>query len=56
VDAKGVSRLFSRRVGIWPLLLLAVAGLTAVVVAIVVSPALRGLIELVALELRDLVS
>jgi uncharacterized membrane-anchored protein len=56
VDAKGVSRLFSRRVGIWPLVLFAVAGLTAVVVAIVVSPALRGLIELIANELRDLVS
>jgi uncharacterized membrane-anchored protein len=56
VDAKGVSRLFSRRVGIWPLVLFAVAGLTAVVVAIVVSPALRGLIELIAIKLRDLVS
>jgi uncharacterized membrane-anchored protein len=56
VDAKGLSRLFSRRVGIWPLVLFAVAGLTAVVVAIVVSPALRGLIELIAIELRDLVS
>jgi uncharacterized membrane-anchored protein len=56
VDAKGVSRLFSRRVGIWPLVLFAVAGLTAVVVAIVVSPALRGLIEQIANELRDLVS
>jgi uncharacterized membrane-anchored protein len=56
VDAKGVSRLFSRRVGIWPLVLFAVAGLTAVVVAVVVSPALRGLIELIAIELRDLVS
>jgi uncharacterized membrane-anchored protein len=56
VDAKGVSRLFSRRVGIWPLVLFAVAGLTAVVVAVVVSPALRELIELIAIELRDLVS
>ena len=34
VDAKGVSRLFSRRVGIWPFVLFAVAGLLAVVVAI----------------------
>jgi uncharacterized membrane-anchored protein len=56
VDAKGVSRLFSRRVGIWPLVLFALAGLTAVVVAVVVSPALRELIELIAIELRDLVS
>ena len=56
VDAKGLSRLFSRRVGIWPLVLFAVAGLTAVVVAVVVSPALRELIELIANELRGLVS
>jgi uncharacterized membrane-anchored protein len=56
VDAKGVSRLFSRQVGIWPLVLFSVAGLTAIVVAVVASPALRGLIELVASELRDLVS
>ena len=56
VDAKGVSRLFSRRVGIWPLVLFAVAGLTAVVVAVLVSPALRELIELIGIELRDLFS
>ena len=56
VDAKGVSRLFSRRVGIWPFVLFAVAGLLAVVVAIVVSPALRDVLELVGNELRDLVS
>ena len=56
VDAKGLSRLFSRRVGIWPLVLFAVAGLTAVVVAVVVSAALRELIELIANELRGLVS
>src|SRR6476661_6744003 len=37
VDAKGLSRLFSRQVGLWPLVLFAVAGLLAVVVAIVVS-------------------
>jgi uncharacterized membrane-anchored protein len=56
VDAKGVSRLFSRRVGIWPFVLFAVAGLLAVVVAIFVSPTLRDLFELVGNELRDLVS
>jgi uncharacterized membrane-anchored protein len=56
VDAKGVSRLFSRRVGIWPFVLFAVAGLLAVVVAIVASPALRDVLELVGNELRDLVS
>jgi len=54
IDAKGVSRLASRQVGIWPLVLLAVAGLGAIAVAIVVSPALRHLIEYLALRLRDL--
>jgi uncharacterized membrane-anchored protein len=54
VDAKGVSRLASRQVGIWPLVLLAFAGLGAIAVAIVVSPALRHLIEYLALRLRDL--
>jgi len=54
VDAKGVSRLASRQVGIWPLVLLAFAGLGAIAVAIIVSPALRHLIEYVGLRLRDL--
>ena len=54
IDAKGVSRLASRQVGIWPLVLLAMAGLAAIAVAILVSPALRHLIEYLALRLRDL--
>ncbi len=54
IDAKGVSRLASRQVGIWPLVLFALAGLGAIAVAIVVSPALRHLIEYLALRLRDL--
>jgi uncharacterized membrane-anchored protein len=54
IDAKGVSRLASRQVGIWPLVLLALAGLSAIAVAIVVSPALRHVIEYLALRLRDL--
>ncbi len=45
VDAKGVSRLVSPRVGIWPLVTFAVAGVSAVVVAVLVSPALRNVIE-----------
>ena len=56
VDAKGVSRLSSRRVGILPLVLFALAGLAAVVVAILASPALRDVIELLGSELRDLFS
>ena len=54
VDAKGVSRLVSRQVGIWPLLVFAAAGLGAVVVAVAVSPQLRSLFEELGLRLRDL--
>ena len=53
IDAKGVSRLVSRRVGIWPLAAVTLAGLAAIAVAVAVSPALRGVIELVFLRLRD---
>ena len=45
VDAKGVSRLVSPRIGVWPLVTFAVAGITAVVVAVLVSPALRNVIQ-----------
>jgi uncharacterized membrane-anchored protein len=45
VDAKGVSRLVAPRVGLWPLVVLAAAGLLAMVVAVLASPALRSLIE-----------
>ena len=44
VDAKGVSRLVSPRIGIWPLVAFAAAG-SAVVVAVLVSPALRNVIQ-----------
>ncbi|CAN5350442.1 putative cytokinetic ring protein SteA [soil metagenome] len=54
IDAKGVSRLQSRQVGIWPLVLFALAGLGAIAVAVAVSPPLRHLIEYIALRLRDL--
>jgi uncharacterized membrane-anchored protein len=54
IDAKGVSRLATRKVGIWPLVLFTLAGLGAIAVAIAVSPALRHLIEYLALRLRDL--
>jgi uncharacterized membrane-anchored protein len=56
VDAKGVSRLFSRRVGLWPLVLFAAAGLTAIVVALLLSAPLRNLIDIVGIKLRELVS
>ncbi|HEY8192965.1 MAG TPA: putative cytokinetic ring protein SteA, partial [Gaiellaceae bacterium] len=54
VDAKGVSRLVSRQVGLWPLILFAAAGLGAIVVAVVVSPQLRSVFELLGLRLREL--
>jgi uncharacterized membrane-anchored protein len=53
VDAKGVSRLVSRRVGLWPLAMLGLAGLGAIVVAVVLSPGIHHLIELMVLRIRD---
>jgi len=54
VDAKGVSRLVSRRVGVWPLVVLTLAGFGAIVTAILVSPQLRHVIELVSLRIQSL--
>ena len=54
VDAKGVSRLVSRRVGLWPFLAFSLAALAALIVAVVISPALRDVFELVANRLLDL--
>jgi uncharacterized membrane-anchored protein len=54
IDAKGVSRLVSRRVGLWPLAVFIGAGLAAVAVAIAGSPDLRRLISLLAARVRDL--
>jgi uncharacterized membrane-anchored protein len=45
VDAKGVSRLVSRRVGIWPLAVFALTGAAAIVGAVLASPALRNVIQ-----------
>jgi len=53
VDAKGVSRLVSRRVGLWPLAIVTLTGLGAIVAAIVASPALTNLVELVGNRLRE---
>jgi uncharacterized membrane-anchored protein len=54
VDAKGVSRLVSRgAVATGWFVVMALAGLAGIVVAIAASPALRHLIELLALDLRD---
>jgi uncharacterized membrane-anchored protein len=53
VDAKGVSRLVSRQVGLWPLVAFAAAGLGALLVAIMFSPDLRELIDLLGSRLFD---
>ncbi|HET7043762.1 MAG TPA: putative cytokinetic ring protein SteA, partial [Gaiellaceae bacterium] len=53
VDAKGVSRLVSPRTALGPFLALAIAGLAGICVAIAASPALRHLIEVMVLDLRD---
>lgn len=53
VDAKGVSRLVSPRIGIWPLVTFAVAGISAVVVAVLVSPALRNVIQSLGRSIAD---
>jgi uncharacterized membrane-anchored protein len=54
IDAKGVSRLASRQVGIWPLVLFTLAGLAAIGVAIAVSPTLRHVFEYLSERLLDL--
>jgi uncharacterized membrane-anchored protein len=54
VDAKGVSRLASREVGLIPLITFALAGLAAIIVAIAASPTLRRFIGLLSDRTRDL--
>jgi uncharacterized membrane-anchored protein len=51
VDAKGVSRLQSRRVDMWPLVAFAVVGVAAIVVSVLASPALRNVVESVTRSL-----
>ncbi|MEX2212271.1 MAG: putative cytokinetic ring protein SteA [Gaiellaceae bacterium] len=53
IDAKGVSRLVSRRVGLWPIAALILVALAAIVTTVVASPSLRNLLELLELRLRD---
>ncbi len=53
IDAKGVSQLVSRRVGVWPLVAFAAAGVSAIVVAVAVSPALRNVIEALSRAFAD---
>ena len=46
IDAKGVSRLVSGRIGLWPLVAFGVAALAAIVVAVLASPAVRNVLGL----------
>jgi uncharacterized membrane-anchored protein len=55
IDAKGVSRLVSRQVGLWPLLAFTVAGIGALLVAVLVSPELRETIDLLGTRLLEIV-
>ena len=48
VDARGVSRLFRHRVGVWPLVAFVVAAVAVVIAAIAGSPELRELISALA--------
>ena len=52
VDAKGVSRLVSRQVGVWPLVAFLLAGLGGIVVAIAASPTLRNVISVLGDRIR----
>jgi uncharacterized membrane-anchored protein len=54
VDAKGVSRLVSRRVGVWPLVVFALAAFGVIVTAVLASPQLRHVINLVSLRIQSL--
>jgi uncharacterized membrane-anchored protein len=55
IDAKGVSRLVSRQVGLWPLLAFTAAGVGALVVAVLVSPELRETIDLLGTRVLEIV-
>ncbi len=53
VDAKGVSRLVSRQMDVWPLVAFALVGALAVVAAVLVSPALRNVIQSLTRSIGD---
>lgn len=55
IDARGVSRLFRQRVGIWPLVAFVCAAIAVVVAVVAASPALRDFISALVDRLRALV-
>ena len=52
VDAKGVSRLYRPRPGMWPLLALVVVGLATLIVVVALSPGLRDVADLIWLKFQ----
>jgi uncharacterized membrane-anchored protein len=52
VDAKGVSRLYRPQPGLTPLLLVLLAGLIAVIAIVLMTPALRDVVDLLWLRLQ----
>jgi len=53
IDAKGVSRLVSRQIRLWPVAVLMLVAFAAVVTAVIASPSLRNLLEVLELRVRD---
>jgi uncharacterized membrane-anchored protein len=54
VDARGVSRLFRGRVGVWPLAAFTAAGLAAIVAVVFASSELQELISLLASRVGEI--
>jgi uncharacterized membrane-anchored protein len=52
VDAKGVSRLASRRIGVWPFVVFLATGIAGIVVAVAASPTLRNVIDVLSDRVR----
>ena len=53
VDAKGVSRLVSRRIGVWPVAVFAATGVVAIVVSVLASPGLRNVLRSITRAILD---
>jgi uncharacterized membrane-anchored protein len=53
IDAKGVSRLVSRQIRLWPVAVLMLVAFAAVVTAVIASPSLRNVLEVLQLRIRD---
>jgi uncharacterized membrane-anchored protein len=53
VDAKGVSRLASRQLGLWPFVVFLAAGIVGSVVAVAASPTLRNVIDVLGDRIRE---